>query len=316
MKSTTTLNVKEVNYQGVNMIACQTADEIILVGIKSICDGLGVDYSSQLKRISRDDVLPQGVVKMTIPTKGGVQEANMLIITFLPFFLTGIKSSMVRKELRDKIVDFKLKAKDVLAAAFLPEQPKSLNNISALKAVVEELESHNSRITTLETNFTRHDEIIEQEKALNHNARLDQKVLFKTTRELKEKLKDKESPVFKFKKLTFADEETKPTQAVEPVKATPTMQHTYYMPWQTRAWLAWNHLRNNQKLFGLDRWDIEVYERYTYPNDGFTLSCVRDNAKKYELLPDGEKAESKNRFARAAYEFMKFYNGLKTSVCA
>lgn len=64
------------------MTACK-ADEKVFVGIRSICDGLGVDYSSQLKRIGRDDVLPEGVVKMTIPTSSGEQETNMLGIEYL-----------------------------------------------------------------------------------------------------------------------------------------------------------------------------------------------------------------------------------------
>ena len=118
---TTNSIVKTVNCSGINMIACQSNNEI-LVGIKSVCDGLGIDYSSQLQRINRDEVVSQGVVKITIPSEGGEQKTNMLIISFLPFFLTGIKSKMVRPEIQDKIIEFKLKAKDVLAQAFLPHQ--------------------------------------------------------------------------------------------------------------------------------------------------------------------------------------------------
>jgi len=113
------LIIKQVNFEDVNMVACKMPDGKINVGIRSICDGLGVDYLGQMQRINRDDILPLGVCKIHIPTRGGEQETNMLDIEFLPFFLTGIKSSMVKPEIAPRIVEFKLKAKDALAEAFL-----------------------------------------------------------------------------------------------------------------------------------------------------------------------------------------------------
>ena len=136
------LQVKEVECSGVNMVACQRQDGEILVSVKSICDSLGIDVFSQAKRIKRDDVLSQGTVKMTLPSSGGDQETNMLIISFLPFFLTGIKSSMVSPDLRDKILEFKLKAKDVLAAAFLPTQFQS----SEISAVLTQLKNMQAQL--------------------------------------------------------------------------------------------------------------------------------------------------------------------------
>ena len=69
----------------------------------------------------------------------------MIIITFLPFFLTGIKSNKIKPELRDKILDFKLKAKDILAAAFLPAQTNKptpinllLNNLNENQRILAE----------------------------------------------------------------------------------------------------------------------------------------------------------------------------------
>src|SRR5699024_6613539 len=118
------LIIKEVGFHSVKMVACKDLDGEIHVSIRSICDGLGVDYQSQLKRIKRDDILPEGVVKMTIPTNGGMQKVNMMNIEYLPFFLVGIKSSMCREEIKPKLKDFKLKAKDVLANAFIKNRNK------------------------------------------------------------------------------------------------------------------------------------------------------------------------------------------------
>ena len=140
--------VKQVNFENVNMTACKTPENMIFVGVKSICDGLGVDYSSQLKRIGRDDVLPEGMVKMTIPTSSGEQDTNMLDIEYLPFFLIGIKSSMCKEEIRPKLKQFKLKAKDVLAAALIKKQ---LSPMEQLRLQYQVIEQHEEKLNELDT---------------------------------------------------------------------------------------------------------------------------------------------------------------------
>lgn len=144
------LIIKQVPFENIIMTACKTTTGKVLVGIKSICQGLGIDYSSQLKRIDRDDVLPEGVVKMTIPTQSGDQETNMLDIEYLPFFLTGIKSSMCREEVRTKLINFKLKAKDVLAEAFL-KKPQCIEDVliqslQEMKEVKQQLNQVNHKM--------------------------------------------------------------------------------------------------------------------------------------------------------------------------
>lgn len=119
----TKLQVKEVESNGIIMLACKDESGTVRVGVRSICDGLGIAYNAQMERIGRDDVLPEGVRKIRIPTNQGIQEANMLDINFLPFFLVGIKASMCRTEVQSTLKEFKVKAKDVLAAAFITQKP-------------------------------------------------------------------------------------------------------------------------------------------------------------------------------------------------
>lgn len=120
--------VKQVNFQDILMTACKTNNNKIFVSIKSICEGLGIDANGQMQRINRDDVLPEGMCKIHVPTLSGEQEINMLNIEYLPFFLVGIKSSMCREEIQPKLKDFKLKAKDVLAEAFT-NKPKCIEDV-------------------------------------------------------------------------------------------------------------------------------------------------------------------------------------------
>ena len=64
---------------------------------------------------------------MTIPSIRGNQETNLLELDYLPLWLTGIKANQCREEIRPYLKEFKLKAKDVLAAAFLDNKPKQLS---------------------------------------------------------------------------------------------------------------------------------------------------------------------------------------------
>lgn len=50
------------------------ADGRPFVPLARICANLGLDWSSQLKRIQRDEILSEGMVMITIPSQGGKQE--------------------------------------------------------------------------------------------------------------------------------------------------------------------------------------------------------------------------------------------------
>lgn len=134
---------KNVNVMELMEVKCvQTEDEKIWVVLSSLCDGLGVKTHGQMERIKRDeDLLSKGVRILRIPSNGGEQEANCLELEFMPYFLTGIKSNMCREEVRDNIVVFKLKAKDILAKAFLGENNEKKDdffNSLGLQNIIEQ----------------------------------------------------------------------------------------------------------------------------------------------------------------------------------
>lgn len=122
---------KEVEFHNSKLVGIQK-DGKIYTPLKQFCDVLGVDYSSQLKRIKRDETLECGMDKIPHLTSGGEQEIAIIDISFLPLWLTGIKTNQCkREEAREFLLDFKLKAKDVLAEAFMgkpmiQEEPKQL----------------------------------------------------------------------------------------------------------------------------------------------------------------------------------------------
>lgn len=98
----------------------------IYVGVKWICEGLEFTKNQsdrQVKNIQTDIVLSKGASYLTLPTKGGNQKSLVIELNFLPLWLAKISITPSMKnehpDIVDKLIDYQLRAKDVLAEAFL-----------------------------------------------------------------------------------------------------------------------------------------------------------------------------------------------------
>ena len=101
----------------------------IYVGIKEICNSIGLSIGQtqrQITNIGKDEVLKQGIANLQLPTNGGKQVSLCIELNFLPLWLAKIsitpKMKNESKELVDNLIVYQLKAKDVLAQAFLGKQ--------------------------------------------------------------------------------------------------------------------------------------------------------------------------------------------------
>ena len=114
---------KLVNFNGAEIMAVKASDDKLYVGIQWICDGLGLSpgqMKSERKRIQDDIVLSKGGRKIVLPTSGGDQEVLTINIDFLPIWLAKINANIIEsEEVQNRLVEYQLKAKDVLAEAFL-----------------------------------------------------------------------------------------------------------------------------------------------------------------------------------------------------
>jgi|GEM_PF-1438267 len=115
------LVIKEVNFNGATLVGI-LKDGKLYTPLKKFCEFLGVDFNGQYQRIKRDETLRKGLTMCKIHmVENGVEkerEVTVLEIYFLPLWLTGIKSKQCREEIRENLIELKLKAKDVLADAF------------------------------------------------------------------------------------------------------------------------------------------------------------------------------------------------------
>lgn len=118
--------VKDVEFNGATLRAAQDAGNIIWVGVRWVCQGLGLSVGQarrERKRIHEDLTLRQGESNLTLPTDGGNQEVLCIRLDFLPLWIAKInptpKMKLENPQLVENLIAYQLKAKDVLAAAFL-----------------------------------------------------------------------------------------------------------------------------------------------------------------------------------------------------
>ena len=121
------LKVLEVDFNGDTLLAVKLKENgKIYIGVKSVYSGIGLSegqYQSQTRKIHLDLVLSKGIADLQLPTKGGNQKALCIELDFLPLMLAkiSITPDMIenKSEVVDKLIEYQLKAKDILAKAFL-----------------------------------------------------------------------------------------------------------------------------------------------------------------------------------------------------
>jgi hypothetical protein len=128
----TALAVKNVDFYGDNLLAAQDKQGKIWAGVKWMCQGIGLtddQMKHERKKIQSDLVLKQGGSNLTLPTNSGIQSVLCLYLDYVPLWLAKISITPKMKKdspkVVEKLINYQLKAKDVLAQAFLPQYQES-----------------------------------------------------------------------------------------------------------------------------------------------------------------------------------------------
>lgn len=164
------LVVKNVNLFGDSIVAAKDKDGQVWAGVRWMCEGLGLtrgQMQAERVKIQEDAVLREGERNFVLPTRGGKQEVLCLRHDFIPLWIAKITVTPSMKEnnpeLVDKLVQYQLKAKDVLAEAFLPKEdyqrrlsPEEMMRIQLgmLDEQGERLEGVEVRVDKLENTMT------------------------------------------------------------------------------------------------------------------------------------------------------------------
>lgn len=177
------LTVKSVDVFGSSVIAAKDNSGTIWVGIKWMCQGMGMSegqWKRQITNIQKDLLLKKAGSNLILPTNGGEKDVFCLKNDYLPIWLAKISiTPNIQKnnpELADRLLEYQLKAKDILAAAFLPQQestPQTLQSqIRTIAQGTDELyqrvEGVEGRIQDLENTMNLdHGQQRQLEKAVN-----------------------------------------------------------------------------------------------------------------------------------------------------
>ncbi len=143
------LTVKHVDVFGDDIVAAQDANGNIWAGASYFCRAFGMNKNEkdrQIKNIQSDEVLNRGCVKFDAGVFDQGNPTLALLLDYVPLWLAKISITPSMKGnnpgLVEKLVNYQLKAKDVLADAFLTpykmEIPKDYP--TALRAYADEIE--------------------------------------------------------------------------------------------------------------------------------------------------------------------------------
>ena len=124
--------IKRAPFMGTELMAARDADGQIWAGVRWMCDGIGFSEGQrkrQIANIQEDAVLSKGGSNLILSTRGGAQRTLCLKLDYVPLWLAkiAITPRMEREtpELAARLEQYQLKAKDALAAAFLPQAVQS-----------------------------------------------------------------------------------------------------------------------------------------------------------------------------------------------
>lgn len=120
--------VKEVEFHGDKLLAINQLDKIY-VAARWVSQGIGFTQAQSRRHVMNlqtDEVLKQGVAVLRLPTNGGVQDVLCIELDFLPLWLAKINITPTMRRTNPegarKMVDYQLKAKEVLSQAFIRKQ--------------------------------------------------------------------------------------------------------------------------------------------------------------------------------------------------
>lgn len=131
---TATNEIVTTNFHGAEIYGFRSG-RTVLVAVKPIVTGMGLDWPSQHKRIQRDLVLSKGMVIMTIPL-GSKQPMVCLDLELLHGWLFTIDTARIKNEvIRDRVLTFQRECYQVLASHFLGDREKIAKEANEAEAL-------------------------------------------------------------------------------------------------------------------------------------------------------------------------------------
>ncbi len=161
------------------VLVVEDEQQEIYVPVRPICDFLGIDWSSQRRRINRDPVLSEVTMSVVItatdikPQSRRPQTSAMLCIPldFLNGWLFGVSAQRVKSQFRERVIIYQRECYKILSAA-LQETQEEQTAVTPNIAALQQVKALGHALINLA------EEQIQQEIRLSHTEhRLDQAVV-------------------------------------------------------------------------------------------------------------------------------------------
>ena len=143
------LVVKNVDMFGDTIMAAMDNGGTIWVGVNYFCQGLEMNKKQrdwQIEKIREDKTLSRGSRLLPAGIFDASHEMYALRLDFVPLWLAKItitkKMEQDHPDLADKLLQYQLKAKDILADAFLPKRQGELATVNPSEIPLGELASY------------------------------------------------------------------------------------------------------------------------------------------------------------------------------
>lgn len=136
------LTIKPVNFLGDNLVVAKDENTgKIYTGVSYICKGLGFTKGQkdrQVKNVQEDEILNRGCLKFEAGVIDPNNEILAIELDFLPLWLAKISITPNMKEeqpmVTEKLINYQLKVKDVLAEAFINNKPQTIEDLIIMQA--------------------------------------------------------------------------------------------------------------------------------------------------------------------------------------
>lgn len=148
--------VKNVDVMGDMVTAAKDSDGVIWAGVSSFCIALGMNKGHkdrQVTNVQKDETLKRGCRKFAAGVFDPKNETVSMRIDFIPLWLAKIQITDRMKqehpELAEKLLDYQLKAKDILAEAFYPKQTLPTTTEGKIQLLAQGNVELNKKVDTL-----------------------------------------------------------------------------------------------------------------------------------------------------------------------
>lgn len=156
------IQVKPVDVLGDTIIAAKDDKGQVWAGVSYFCKALGmnnVQKDTQVDKVKTDKTLNKGYRKFPVGVFDQSNETIAIRLDFIPIWLAKIqitkKMEQDHPELADKLLEYQLKAKDILAEAFMPKQNNAGDVQGQIKLLAQGTTELYEKVDTLEQRFNK-----------------------------------------------------------------------------------------------------------------------------------------------------------------